>query len=550
MFGLFNRIEALGKTSAIRECTTPNFYDNLPTAKGKLTKVSSSVSTTEYTSFDILGRVTAHKQTTDGQSYSTAYVYNVSGALVEQTYPSGQTFTYDRYGNRNFDEANTTTLPKECTESENPVVCEAIRPIVNPSVNTANNRLNGYTFDASGNTTHDADGRTFIYDAENKQVEVLDNQQNVIGQYRYDGDGKRVKKVVPATGEVTVFVYDAAGKLVAEYSTVTAPPSEAKVSYLTNDHLGSPRINTDQNGSVTARHDYHPFGEEIAGTGGRTQGLGYTADEIRKQFTGYERDNETNLDYAQARYYKSNMARFTSPDPIIISDAQVSKPQGWNLYAYVGNNPLAFTDPTGMERVRLGQHTDEEIEKRLKSINEEIDRIGKIKDKTIEQKEEQDKLKAERKTLGIEKEGNKIVGALLKSLESKGELDGLKLSDFTVTTDSANDFKDEPRIARDPGKVAAAFVLNGYSREIFINTRSSDYALYKAGDADAILYGGTAARHEKVHRDNYPKGDSSEKAAYTEQLRILQKYGPGAFKSKEFYNMVIDHVTKGTKKTN
>ncbi len=34
------------------------FYDNLTNAKGRLTKVSSSVSTTEYTSFDILGRVT------------------------------------------------------------------------------------------------------------------------------------------------------------------------------------------------------------------------------------------------------------------------------------------------------------------------------------------------------------------------------------------------------------------------------------------------------------------------------------------------------------
>ena len=72
---------------------TPNvsyFYDNLPNAKGKLTKVSSSVSTTEYTVFDILGRVTAHKQTTDGNAYTTGYVYNLSGALIEETYPSGR----------------------------------------------------------------------------------------------------------------------------------------------------------------------------------------------------------------------------------------------------------------------------------------------------------------------------------------------------------------------------------------------------------------------------------------------------------------------------
>lgn len=66
------------------------FYDNLPNAKGKLTKVSSAVSTTEYTAFDSLGRVLAHNQTTDGQNYTTAYSYNLSGAMIEETYPNGR----------------------------------------------------------------------------------------------------------------------------------------------------------------------------------------------------------------------------------------------------------------------------------------------------------------------------------------------------------------------------------------------------------------------------------------------------------------------------
>ena len=66
------------------------YYDNLPNSKGKLTKVSSSVWTAEYTAFDILGRVLSHEQTTDGQSYTTRYAYNLSGALIEETYPSGR----------------------------------------------------------------------------------------------------------------------------------------------------------------------------------------------------------------------------------------------------------------------------------------------------------------------------------------------------------------------------------------------------------------------------------------------------------------------------
>jgi hypothetical protein len=49
-------------------------YGTSAPAIGKLTKVESSVSTTEYTSFDILGRVTGHKQTTDGNDYTKSRV--------------------------------------------------------------------------------------------------------------------------------------------------------------------------------------------------------------------------------------------------------------------------------------------------------------------------------------------------------------------------------------------------------------------------------------------------------------------------------------------
>jgi len=72
-----------------------------------------------------------------------------------------------------------------------------------------------------------------------------------------------VKKVVPSTGETTVFAYDASGKMVAEYSTNVEPVATAKVNYLTTDHLGSPRVLTDQNGAVISRRDFHPFGDEI-----------------------------------------------------------------------------------------------------------------------------------------------------------------------------------------------------------------------------------------------------------------------------------------------
>jgi len=173
-------------------------------------------------------------------------------------------------------------------------------------------------------------------------VKVRDDQDETIGDYWYDGDGRRVKKHVPSTGEVTVFVYDAGGKMVGEYSTIVETQSP-KVSYTTADHLGSPRINTDANGSVTARHDYHPFGEEIY-TSQRTQALGYTADTIRKQFTGYERDSETDLDHTHLRMYSNRLGRFLTADPVA---PDIYTPATHNRYQYCLNNPYRFIDSDG-----------------------------------------------------------------------------------------------------------------------------------------------------------------------------------------------------------
>jgi RHS repeat-associated protein len=273
------------------------------------TATVNGFSATQYYAYDSLNRIQTASEnlTPNGQA-----AYNFWK----------QTFTYDRFGNRRFDAANTTTILAVC----------------NPTIDPATNKLVGYGFDSSGNTKVDANSQTFIYDAENKQVEVKNSSNGIVGQYFYDGDGKRVKKIVPSTGETTLFVYDASGKMVAEYSTQVA--TTPQVSYLTSDHLGSPRINTDANGQVIARHDYQPFGEEIARAS-------YGADSTRQKFTSYERDTESGLNFAQARYQNDSFGRFTSPDPMMASATKIN-PQTFNRYIYVDNNPLNLTDPTGM----------------------------------------------------------------------------------------------------------------------------------------------------------------------------------------------------------
>ena len=62
-------------------------------------------------------------------------------------------------------------------------------------------------------------------------------------------------------------------------------------------------------------------------------------------FTTYQRDQESGLEYALARYYDSTVARFCSADPL---GGQPGDPQSWNRYSYSRNDPVNLVDPSGM----------------------------------------------------------------------------------------------------------------------------------------------------------------------------------------------------------
>ncbi|MCZ2078487.1 MAG: RHS repeat-associated core domain-containing protein, partial [Bryobacterales bacterium] len=184
------------------------------------------------------------------------------------------------------------------------------------------------------------------YDGENRLRESTVG--GVTTTYSYDGQGRRVKKESAEGGEVystTVYVYDAAGQMAAEYASGTGEEAPCGTCYLAADHLGSTRLVMDEQGTVKERHDYLPYGEEIAaGVGGR--GVEYGGVGVRQKFTGKERDGETGLDYFGARYFSGAQGRFTSPDKPF-ADQFVEDPQSWNLYTYVRNNPLRYVDDDG-----------------------------------------------------------------------------------------------------------------------------------------------------------------------------------------------------------
>jgi len=94
-----------------------------------------------------------------------------------------------------------------------------------------------------------------------------------------------------------------------------------------------------------------PFGEDIfVNVGARTPALQYssTTDDIRQKFTGYQKDSETQLDFAEARMYANNFGRFTAVDPFLAS-GKSSNPQTFNRYLYVGNRPTRISDPNGLD---------------------------------------------------------------------------------------------------------------------------------------------------------------------------------------------------------
>jgi RHS repeat-associated protein len=220
-----------------------------------------------------------------------------------------------------------------------------------------------------------------------------------------------VSKTVGST--TTWYIYGLDGELVAEYGAqgvVGSPQKEygyrggqmlvvydstevgnKQFQWLVQDHLGSTRMVADLSGSLTGmkRHDYLPFGEELgAGVGIRTAGQGYPPpdDQVRQKFTGYERDGETGLDYAQARMYASAQGRFTSVDPLMASGRTWS-PQSWNRYSYTLNRPLSLVDPTGLEdedpNPQSGRKKKEE-EVTIQSKTAEAPKILDVKVKLID----------------------------------------------------------------------------------------------------------------------------------------------------------------------
>lgn len=217
-------------------------------------------------------------------------------------------------------------------------------------------------YDAAGNNVGLSSGScanpptTYWYDAENRICSYGGSGNCISGTiYTYDGDDNRVGK---SSG--TLYWYGPTGEAIAETTTTGTDQNEyvffagkriarinasGNVFYYFADNLGTSRVNVQDGPTPTLCYDadFYPYGgERPAYTNTCSQNY---------KFTGKERDQETNNDYFGARYYRSGIGRFMSPDWSAKAEpvpyAKLGNPQTLNLYTYVGNNPLGAADPDG-----------------------------------------------------------------------------------------------------------------------------------------------------------------------------------------------------------
>ena len=184
----------------------------------------------------------------------------------------------------------------------------------------------------------------FSYDANGRQVIATNATNSTNAQTVYDALGNRVATKINDSWQFVI--YDAFGKLVAEYGTQSE--GNGGVSYVLQDWQGSVRASVNNNGFIQARFDFTAFGEEInLNVGLRSIEQGYSGDATSRNGYGLTEKDSSGLNHTWFRKQEQRAGRWTSPDPYNGS-MNLNNPQSFNRYSYVGGDAVNFVDPSGL----------------------------------------------------------------------------------------------------------------------------------------------------------------------------------------------------------
>ncbi|MBQ5475996.1 MAG: RHS repeat protein, partial [Lachnospiraceae bacterium] len=332
--------------------------------------------TYEYNNVGLKTKVTRSRRGMEDISGQYNYIYDCLNRIKSILFngSSIKKYSYDAFGNRSQMEENhngkvlTTTYSYDITDrlrESKEYSFESIDPNYSDSIIPIEKR---YTYDARGNMTGIIrDGvktKSYFFDATGMMTGASDIERGNI-TYSYNGLGFRVKSERPEEKieylcDITRKAYNLLERTVNGVTesyvydrNVVSFSRKNESSYYLQDDLGSTNWMTGTDGTVYESYAYEDFGKQIdkntkdIKTGRRLRNLGYEKNGNIIQpfaFTGYQRDEISELYYAQARYYNQDIGRFVAEDQ---ERGLLFFPDSQNHYIYCYNCVFDYVDLNG-----------------------------------------------------------------------------------------------------------------------------------------------------------------------------------------------------------
>ena len=302
--------------------------------------------------YDANGNMLSREQNTedDLDTINATYLYDVIDRIIQETGPGGDfTFAYDGNNNR-------------LSRTRNGNVKNYTYLMASNRLTSANDK--NVILDAAGNTLSDRNGKRSFNYSETGRLQQFYKQGLLKATYQYNAQGQRTRKVkhTEAGQKTYIYHYDLKGNLIAETKNKTPlryyiwvddqPAAQIRlkqnkagkvtvkhVTYISTDHLLTPRLGTDENQNIVWRWDGDAFGQTMAD---KDPDANEQKRNIRLRFPGQFHDGESGLYYNWSRYYDPKIGRHITSDPIGLRG-------GLNTYAYGNVNPLRWSDPEGLE---------------------------------------------------------------------------------------------------------------------------------------------------------------------------------------------------------